>query len=83
MFVGTVTRVTTDLPVTRARQDNGVEIDWVRLAVLAVEPLARSVPRAVVNEKLGLQPSAVMRGFGGFRRITEVQFRSITEAGRE
>src|SRR5687768_16142319 len=80
--VGRVIEVTSHQPVTVARQDDGEEISWARLAIPSVEPLAHPVPRARVNALLGLQATAVFRGFGGFRKVTEAQFRAIVEAGQ-
>lgn len=78
--VGRVIKVTPDLPVTRAIQDDGVEIDWARLARLAVKTFSCPVLLATVNEALEWSPRARMRGFGGLLRITKAQFKSIVDS---
>jgi hypothetical protein len=79
--VGSVVELASDPPLVRKTDDNGVEIDWVKLAELKVMPLPHPVARTDVNMALGLQPKAVMRGFRGLRRITETEYRAIVEAG--
>jgi len=63
--------------VVRAKHDDGTEIGWVRLADAEVIGEEGLVPLAQVNSALGRAPGAVMRGFGGLKRITPGEYQQL------